>query len=47
MGLTALAIKAAKGREKQYKLADSGGRYSWVMAQPLRFRSFHNRIVVL
>jgi hypothetical protein len=25
MGLTALAIKAAKGRDKQYKLADSSG----------------------
>jgi hypothetical protein len=27
MGLTAVAIKAAKGRAKQYKLADSDGLY--------------------
>jgi hypothetical protein len=27
VGLTALAIKTAKGREKQYKLADSGVLY--------------------
>lgn len=27
MGLTAIAIKSAKGREKQYKLADSDGLY--------------------
>lgn len=25
MALTAIAIKSAKGRDKQYKLADSGG----------------------
>lgn len=27
MGLTAVAIKAAKGRDKQYKMSDSGGLY--------------------
>lgn len=26
MGLTAVAIKAAKGRDKQYKLTDSDGQ---------------------
>jgi Arm DNA-binding domain len=31
MGLTAVAIKAAKGREKQYKLADSGGLHLLVL----------------
>jgi hypothetical protein len=30
MGLTALTIKAAKGRDKQYKLAGSGGLYPLV-----------------
>ncbi|WP_242780162.1 hypothetical protein [Sphingopyxis sp. YF1] len=28
MGLTAVAIKAAKGRDKQYKMSDSGGLWS-------------------
>ena len=51
MGLTAMAIKAAKGRTKQYKLADSdglyllvkpsGGRY-WRMNY--RFRGFHKTL---
>jgi hypothetical protein len=51
MGLTAVAIKAAKRRKKQYKLADSdglyllvkpnGGRY-WRMNY--RFRGFHKTL---
>jgi Arm DNA-binding domain len=51
MGLTAVAIKAAKGRTKEYKLADSdglyllvkptGGRY-WRMNY--RFRGFQKTL---
>ena len=37
MGLTALAIKAAKGRDKQYKLADSGGLYLLVLPSGQRY----------
>jgi integrase len=37
MGLTALAIKAAKGRDKQYKLADSGGLYLLVFPSGQRY----------
>jgi integrase len=37
MGLTALAIKAAKGREKQYKLADSGGLHLLVLPSGQRY----------
>lgn len=37
MGLTALAIKAAKGLEKQYKLADSGGLYLLVLPSGQRY----------
>jgi integrase len=37
MGLTALAIKAAKGRDKQYKLADSGGLHLLVLPSGQRY----------
>ena len=37
MGLTALAIKAAKGRDKQYKLANSGGLYLLVFPSGQRY----------
>lgn len=37
MGLTAVAIKAAKGREKQYKLADSGGLHLLVLPSGQRY----------
>jgi hypothetical protein len=37
MRLTALAIKAAKGRDKQYKLADSGGLYLLVFPSGQRY----------
>jgi Arm DNA-binding domain len=37
VGLTALAIKAAKGRDKQYKLADSGGLYFLVFPSGQRY----------
>ena len=37
MGLTALAIKAAKGRDKQYKLADSGGLHLLVFPSGQRY----------
>ncbi len=37
MGLPALAIKAAKGRNKQYKLADYGGLYLLVLPLGQRY----------
>ncbi len=37
MGLTALGIKAAKGREKQYKLSDSGGLHLLVLPSGGRY----------
>ena len=37
MVLTALAIKAAKGSDKQYKLADSGGLYLLVLPSGQRY----------
>jgi integrase len=37
MGLTALAIKAAKGRDKQYKLTDSGGLHLLVLPSGGRY----------
>ena len=37
MGLTAVAIKAAKGRDKQYKLADSGGLHLLVLPSGQRY----------
>jgi integrase len=37
MGLTAVAIKAAKGREKQYKLTDSDGLHLLVMPSGQRY----------
>jgi len=37
MGLSAVAIKAAKGRDKQYKLADSGGLYLLVLPSGQRY----------
>ena len=37
MGLTVLAIKAAKGREKPYKLADSGGLHLLVFPSGRRY----------
>lgn len=37
MGLTAVAIKAAKGRDKQYKLADSGGLHLLVLSSGQRY----------
>jgi integrase len=37
MGLTAVAIKAAKGRDKQYKLADTGGLYLLVLPSGQRY----------
>jgi integrase len=37
MGLTALAIKAAKGRDTQYKLADSGGLHLLVLPSGQRY----------
>jgi integrase len=37
MGLTALAIKAAKGRDKQYKLTDSGGLHLLVLRSGQRY----------
>ena len=37
MGLTAVAIKAAKGRDKQYKLADSGGMHLLVLPSGQRY----------
>ena len=37
MGLSALAIKAAKGRDKQYKLADSGGLHLLVLPTGQRY----------
>ena len=37
MGLTVLAIKAAKGRDKQYKLADSGGLHLLVLPSGQRY----------
>ncbi len=36
-GLSALAVKAAKGRDKQYKLADSGGLYLLVKPSGQRY----------
>ena len=51
MGLTAMAIKAAKGRTKQYKLADSEGLYLLVLPSGgrhwrmnYRFREFHKTL---
>jgi Arm DNA-binding domain len=35
--LTAVTIKAAKGRDKQYKLADSGGLHLLVLPSGLRY----------
>lgn len=37
MGLAALAIKAAKGRDKQYKLADSGGLHLLILPSGQRY----------
>jgi Arm DNA-binding domain len=37
MGLTAIAIKAAKGRDRQYKLADSGGLNLHVLPSSQRY----------
>lgn len=37
MGLTALGIKAAKGRDKQYKLTDSGGLHLLVLPSGGRY----------
>ena len=37
MGLTALAIKAARGRDKQYKLTDSGGLHLLVLPSGGRY----------
>ena len=37
MGLTAVAIKAAKGRDKQYKMADSDGLYLLVLPSGQRY----------
>ena len=37
MGLTAVAIKAAKGREKPYKLTDSDGLHLLVMPSGRRY----------
>ncbi len=37
MGLTAVAIKAAKGRNKQYKLADADGLYLLVLPTGRRY----------
>lgn len=37
MGLTAVAIKAAKGRDKQYKLADSGGLHLLILPSGQRY----------
>lgn len=51
MGLTAVAIKAAKGGAKQYKLADSDGLYLLVKPSGgrywrinYRFRGFHRTL---
>ena len=37
MGLTAVAFKAAKGRDRQYKLADSDGLYLLVLPSGGRY----------
>ena len=37
MALTALAIKSAKGRDKQFKLADSGGLHLLVLPSGQRY----------
>lgn len=37
MGLTAVAIKAAKGRGKPYKVSDSGGLYLLVTPSGQRY----------
>jgi hypothetical protein len=37
MGLTAVAIKAAKARDKQYKLTDSGGLHLLVLPSGARY----------
>jgi Arm DNA-binding domain len=53
MGLTAVAIKAAKGRAKEYKPADSEGLY--LLVKPgggrywrtnYRFRGFHRTLAL-
>jgi hypothetical protein len=43
VGLTALAIKAAKGRDKQYKLADSGGLHLLVLPSGGRYWRMNDR----
>jgi integrase len=42
-GLSALAVKAAKGRDKQYKLADSSGLYLLVKPSGQRYWRFNYR----
>jgi len=37
MGLTDIAIKKAKGKDKPYKLSDGGGMYLWVTPAGGRF----------
>ena len=45
VGLSALAVKAAKGRDKQYKLADSGGLYLLVKPSGQRYWRMNYRHV--
>lgn len=45
MGLTAVAIKAAKGRNKQYKLGDSGGLYLLVTPSGRRYWRMNYRFL--
>jgi integrase len=45
MALTAIAIKAAKGRDKPYKLADSGGLHLLVLPTGRRYWRMHYRFV--
>jgi len=44
-GLSALAVKAAKGRDKQYKLADSGGLYLLIKPSGQRYWRMNYRHV--
>lgn len=45
MGLTAVAIKAAKGRDKQYKMSDSGGLYLLVTPSGRRYWRMNYRFL--
>lgn len=45
MGLTAVAIKAAKGRDKQYKMGDSGGLYLLVSPSGQRYWRMNYRFL--